>query len=119
MSGNVQKMIQFIENTMYHHNLIKILIEFHLERLGDNCDSFLVRNNFKEEDQESPSSSKEKRGRKRISENHIKKFPQQQPQEHSEDEIHIADILGSLKRQFVRRKKSSKKEESTSKNRGS
>lgn len=42
MFGNVQKMIQFIENTMYHHDLIKILIEFHLERLGDKWGSFLV-----------------------------------------------------------------------------
>lgn len=79
MSGNVQKMIQFIEKTKYHHGLIKILIEFHLERLGDNWDSFLVRNHFKEEDQESPNSSKAKIGRNRIFENPIKNIPQQQP----------------------------------------
>lgn len=60
MSGNVQKRIQLIENTMYHHNLIKKLIEFHLERLGDNWDSFLVKNHFNEEDQESPNNNKEK-----------------------------------------------------------
>ena len=100
---------------MYHHDLIKILIEFHLEILGDNWDSFLVINHFKEEDKEPLRSSKEKRGRKRISENPIKKLPQQQLQEQSKDETPIAKILGSLKRQSVRRKKSGKNEESASK----
>lgn len=94
--GNVHKRIQFIENTMYHHALIKILIEFHLDkRLLDN---FLVRNHVKEEDEEAPSCSKEKRGRKRISENAIKSLPQQQLKEQSEDETPIAEILGSIKR---------------------
>lgn len=36
MSTNIQKRIQFIENTMYHHGLIKILVEFHLWSIGDN-----------------------------------------------------------------------------------
>lgn len=37
MLMNVQKKkIQFIHNTMYHHGLIKILIEFHLQSIGDN-----------------------------------------------------------------------------------
>lgn len=30
MATNVQKRIQCIENTMYHHGLIKILVKFHL-----------------------------------------------------------------------------------------
>ena len=30
MSTNVQQKIQCIENTMYHHGLVKILVEFHL-----------------------------------------------------------------------------------------
>jgi len=32
---------------MNHNANIKILIEFHLERLGDNWDSFLVRNHLR------------------------------------------------------------------------
>lgn len=32
---------------MHHNGNIKILIEFHLERLGDNWDSFLVRNHLR------------------------------------------------------------------------
>ena len=35
-SGNVQRKIQFIENTMYHHGLIKILVEYQLKNVGDN-----------------------------------------------------------------------------------
>jgi len=30
MATNVQKKIQCIKNTMYHHGLVKILVEFHL-----------------------------------------------------------------------------------------
>jgi len=46
MSTNVEKKIQCIENTLYHHGLIKTLVEFHLRSIGDNWKSFLVRNHF-------------------------------------------------------------------------
>lgn len=36
MSSNTRRKIQSIENTMYHHGLLKIVIEAHLESLGDN-----------------------------------------------------------------------------------
>lgn len=42
-----------------------MLIEFHLKDMGDNWERFLVRNHFKEDTQEKPSSNKAKRGRKR------------------------------------------------------
>lgn len=32
MATNVQKKIESIETTMYHHGLVKILVEFHLRR---------------------------------------------------------------------------------------
>lgn len=47
--------------------------------------------------------------------NPIKKLSQEQPQEQSKDETPNAEILVSLKRQPVRRKKASKREEITSK----
>lgn len=65
ISRNVQRKIQFIENTMYHHGLVKILVEFHLKNMGDNWESSLVRYHFKEDNQEQPSSGKAKTGRKR------------------------------------------------------
>jgi len=71
MSSNTQRKIQFIENIMYHHGLVKMLIEAHLEKLEDNWESFIIRNNFKEIEQEEPSSSKVKRSRRKLSENPV------------------------------------------------
>ena len=48
MSTNVQKRIQFIDNTMHHHGLIKIFLEFHLKSVGDSWENFLIRNHFQE-----------------------------------------------------------------------
>ena len=50
MSGNVQNKIQFIENIMYHNGLVKILIELHLQSIRDTRETFLVANNFEEEE---------------------------------------------------------------------
>ena len=46
MATNVQKKIESIETTMYHHGLVKILVEFHLKSIGDTWEYFLVRNFF-------------------------------------------------------------------------
>jgi len=35
MATNIQKKIESIETTMYHHGLVKILVEFHLKSIGD------------------------------------------------------------------------------------
>jgi len=35
MASNVQKKIEFIDTTMYHHGLVKILIGLHLKGTGD------------------------------------------------------------------------------------
>lgn len=66
MCTNVQKKIQCIENTMYHHDLIKILVEFYLQSIGDNWESFLVRNHFEEKSLEEASSSRALIGRNRT-----------------------------------------------------
>ena len=49
MSTNVQNRIQFIDNTMHHHELIKILLEFHLKSIGDSWENFLIKNHFQDE----------------------------------------------------------------------
>jgi len=46
MASNVQKKIEFIDTTMYHHRLVKILVEFHFKRIGDTWENFLIRNYF-------------------------------------------------------------------------
>jgi len=66
MATNVQNKIPCIENTMYHHDLVKILVEFHLQSIGDDWESFLIRNHIEEKSPEKPSSSRALRGRKRT-----------------------------------------------------
>lgn len=55
MASNVQKKIESLETTMYHHGLVRILIEFHLKNIGDTWENFLIRNHF----QEAPESPEE------------------------------------------------------------
>jgi len=55
MASNVQKKIEFIDTTMYHHGLVKILVEYNLKRIGDTWENFLIRNYF----QEAPESAEE------------------------------------------------------------
>ena len=104
MAGIVQKRIQFIYNTVYHQGLVKILIEFHLEILGDTWEKLLIRNHFQERDQEQPSSSKEKSGRK------IKIENEKPLQEQSKDEIPIVKLFKKLKEQADKRKEDNIKE---------
>ena len=35
MDSNVQKKIESLEISMYHHGLVKILVEYHLKKIGD------------------------------------------------------------------------------------
>lgn len=107
MSINVQKKTQLIENTKYHHELIKILIEFHLQSIGDNWEDFLVRNHFEQKTHEQSSGSKTLRGRKRKIETIIEQDSQHQ-QELLEYDILIVEILQKMNRESLRRKKASK-----------
>lgn len=42
MASNVQKKIESLETTMYHHGLVKILVEYHMKRMGDTWENFLM-----------------------------------------------------------------------------
>lgn len=46
MASNVKKKIEFLETTMYHHGLAKILVEYHLNKIRDTWENFLIRNHF-------------------------------------------------------------------------
>ena len=35
MASSVQKRVKFLETTLYHHGLVKILIEYHLRKMGE------------------------------------------------------------------------------------
>ena len=64
MATNVEKKIESIETTMYHHGLVKILVEFHLRSVGDTWEAFLARNFFQDA-LESPEESHVKKIRRR------------------------------------------------------
>ena len=81
MSGNLQKIIQSIYNIMYHHGLIKILIEFHLKSIGESWEIFLIRNHFQEEAQEKPKDDKTKISRRRKGDTYIEDKSSPQPQQ--------------------------------------
>ena len=67
MSTTVQKNIGDIEPHLYHHGLVRILIEDQLKKNKDTWEQFLVRNYF-QEPSEAPESSTPKaprRGRRK------------------------------------------------------
>lgn len=57
MSSIVQKNVGHIEPHLYHHGLIRILIEDQLKNNKDTWEKFLVRNHFQEVTEASTSSS--------------------------------------------------------------
>ena len=57
MSIRVQKHIGNIDPRLYHHGLIKILIEDHLKKNKDTWEQFLIRNYFQEPSKASESST--------------------------------------------------------------
>lgn len=65
MATNVQKKVESIETTVYHHGLVNILVEFHLRSVGDTWEDFLVRNFFQDAP-EFPEGSPVKRSRRRT-----------------------------------------------------
>jgi len=64
MASCVQRRVQFLETTVYHHGLVKILIEHHLSKSNDTWDDFLIRNHFEEAKELSPEPQATKRSRR-------------------------------------------------------
>ena len=95
MASSVQRRVQFLETTLYHHGLVKILIEHHLSKIRDNWDNFLARNHFEEPTEPSPEHKLTKRSRKwRASKIETRKAIQE-----SSEEI-ISEKLTQIKRQL-------------------
>jgi len=66
MSTIVQKNIDDVEPHLYHHGLIKILVENHLKERKDTWEKFLVRNFFQDPPEVPKGSSTKKSRRKRT-----------------------------------------------------
>ena len=75
MATNVQKRVQFIDTTMHHHGLVKILIEFHLKIMGDTWEDFLIRNHFQEAP-ESPKEDNVRRSRRKKTDINVENRPE-------------------------------------------
>lgn len=101
---------------MYHHGLINILVEFHLQSIGDNWESFLVRNHFEERSPKQARSSRSLKGRKRTIEG-VKEHEPKTQLELLEEEFPIVDILQRMKKGNLKRKKVSKREKEIPKTR--
>jgi len=112
MTGNTQRKTKYIKNIRYHHGLLKFLIVSHLKIIGDDWESFLVRNHLRDVEKEEPNR-KIKRIRRNLSLNLKYDLPLQQDQP-LDDETPLADALENLKNKNVRRRKNSDKEENIS-----
>lgn len=102
MALNVQKRIQFIDITMHHHGLVKILIEFHLISIGDTWEDFLIRNHI----QEAPESPKEEnfiRSRRKKTDINVENRPESSL--HKNDEKLISEELTKIRKQIKTRGK--------------
>lgn len=91
---------------MYHHVLVKVLVEFYLQSIGDNWENFLVRNHFEEKYPKKASSSRALRRRKRT----IEMIEEQEPKTQTnviKEVLPIVNILQRMKRGNPRRKKAS------------
>ena len=66
MSTTVQKNIDDVKPHLYHHGLIKILVENQLKKRKDTWEKFLVRNFFQDPLEVSEGSSTKKSRRKRT-----------------------------------------------------
>lgn len=64
MSTTVQKNLEDIEPHLYHHGLVKILVEKQLKEKKDTWEQFLVRNFF-QDPPETPESNSIRKSRKR------------------------------------------------------
>ena len=85
METNVQKKVESIETTLYHHGFVKNLVEFHLRSVGDTWEDFFVRNFFQYA-LGFPQGSPVKRSRRRKTSLTIQSTPETSTQKNDEEE---------------------------------
>lgn len=85
VSTTVQKNLGDVESHLYHHGLVKILIEKQLKEKKDTWEQFLVRNFFKDP-QETPESSTSRRSKIKKTSDRIQDIPTNTIKETSREE---------------------------------
>lgn len=106
MASNVQKKIESVETTMYHHELVKILVEYRLKRIRDTWENFLIRNHFQEASKSLEKDSIRKRRRKNTNLT-IQRNPEPLVQKNIEEPI--SEKLTKIREKIKQKKKIKKK----------
>ena len=103
MASKVQKRVQFLETTLHHHGLVKILIESHLKKIGDNWEEFLLRNHFQELEETSSKEETVRRSKRIKTDKVVENKHDTSSQEESEELI--SEKLTKIRKQIrVKRK---------------
>ena len=103
MASNVQKRVQFLETTLHHHGLVKMLIEFHLKKIGDNWEEFFLGNHFQDREETSSKEENFRRSRRRKNDKAVENKHDTSSQEESEELI--SEKLTKIRKQIrVKRK---------------
>lgn len=103
MASNVHKKIESLETTMYHHGLVKILVEYHLKKIGDTWENFLIRNHFQETPESPENDSVRKSRRKKI--NLTFQSNPEPPVQKNDGKESISEKLTEIRKQIKQRKK--------------
>ena len=98
MASNVQKKIESLETTMYHRGLVKILVEYHLKKIGDTWENFLIRNHF-QETPESPEKDSVRKSRRKKTNLTIQSNPETSAQKNDEEEP-ISEKLTEIRKKI-------------------
>jgi len=85
MSITLQKNLDEVEPHLYHHGLVKILIEKQLKERNDTWEQFLIRNFF-QEPPETPESNSARKSRRRKTSVNIQDTPTNIAKETSKEE---------------------------------
>ena len=106
-----------METTLYRHGLVKILIEYHLKKVGDSWDEFLLRNHFEEPKETMSEGKLVRRSRRGKISKYIEIKTDKTIQEDSEEIISekLAEIKKQLKKEKIIRKYAKERGEGLSK----
>ena len=108
MSITIQKNLGDVEPHLYHHGLVKILIEKQLKEKKDTWEQFLIRNFF-EDPQQSPERSTSRRSRRKRTSDKIQSTPTNTVEETSREER-----LSKMRKEKTEGKKPTKSKEKRS-----
>jgi hypothetical protein len=105
MAYSIQHSHRNIDKILYHHGMVKILLETKLHKKNDNWEAFLVRNHFRYGPEETKvRGSKLKQGTTRVSEAEHSNFETIDYNEDIRDEYGISNPKLQIKSQGMRNK---------------